>query len=643
MAIATAQPPSSVGLIDDSFGSGPYSDRLIIRALIIYACVFAIGLLPTVLDWSANLKAAGLGLVFPGGGFVAVGGWWMLMFPLTVVLMLAACALWQLMANVFAPLFIWSISLLLATALAGNDVSPVAPYVVAAAAISFLLWVTYKTQSAAARELKNRDCRNAYLPRAEQQVLARAVAAPSAGTRELTPNEIAHLRYAIDRGLQPVDSLQGFDVIEQFQTSALRYQINALLWALQVAQCHYTPNFHGYLSQAQRNLIDKLTVPKVWKWWRWESLFGNFSFNKDPIAKDNIMFAGFSSANVAIYTANTGDDHYLQEGSLTFRERPGKEFRHSLKTMIDNGRWNHSIATYGPLYPCEPTLTYSACNIWGNFQHVIGDRIDGTDYSAKMMDKLRAGHVGEMMTRDGVPHSGRVNPLGIRLPVYSCNMVSALWGWMSNSFFPDLSRRVYAILREEEVSFDDKGELLLNTYAYDRVDTGNYKKSEFGLHAHMLIYAREMGDDEVANGILRKVQREFEAIDTDGTVSYRNASNRESGHFIQGLLMRSCDVRSMAHDGPPAATLRGPLLDEASYPEVLVAKAFSDGNDLSLVLYPGSKETRQKLGLSRLQPGRSYAVTGVAGVTSLVADNNGRASLEAELNGRTSIHLTPQQ
>ena len=159
----------------------------------------------------------------------------------------------------------------------------------------------------------------------------------------------------------------------------------------------------------------------------------------------------------------------------------------------------------------------------------------------------------------------------------------------------------------------------------------------------MLIYAREMGDSEVADAIVRKVQRDFECIDTNGTISYKNASNRESSHFIQGLLMRGGDVRSMVHDGPPPGTFRGPLLDEASYPDVLVAKAFSDGNDLSLVLYPGSKETRQKIGFSRLQPGRSYAVTGVTGVTSLVADNNGRASLEVELNGRTSIHLAPQQ
>lgn len=626
--------------LDNSYGSAPYSARLIVRTLVIYACLFVAGLMPSALGWGASWQVAGLGLVFPGGGFVGLGGWWLLMFPVVVLLMLASFALWQLMANVFAPLFIWIGSLLLATWLAEGVVAPAAKYAVPLVAILFLGWVVNINRCIAARELKNREVRNAYLPDAEQRVLARMAPVAEPGSREMTPDELAHLRYALDRGLQPVDSFQGFDVIEQFQTSALRYQINSLLWGLQVAQCHYTPNFHGYLSQAQRNLIDKLTVPKVWKWWRWESLLGNFSLNFDPIARDNIMFAGFSSANIALYTATTGDDHYLQDGSLTFRENASKSYQHSLRTMIENGRYNHRIATYGPLYPCEPTLTYSACNIWGNFQHVVGDRILGTNYHPELIDKLRVGHITEMMTRDGVPHSGRVNPLGIRLPVYSCNMVSALWGWMANSFFPDLSRRVWAILREECVSFDEHGEITIATAAYDRVDTGNYRKSEAGLYAHMLVYAREQGDEEVAQAIIRKFNRDFGRTEAEGTVSY-NVSNRESGIYVMGVLMRSGDVRRMVHQGPPGETFAGPLLREASYPDVLVAKAYSNGSDLSLVLYPGTTRQGQQLRFSRLQPQTRYTVSGVPGTATLDADENGCASLTVELCDRMAIHLAP--
>lgn len=45
-----------------------------------------IGLLPMLLRLGSSAEAAGLGLWIPGGGFVAVGGWAILLFPVTIAL-----------------------------------------------------------------------------------------------------------------------------------------------------------------------------------------------------------------------------------------------------------------------------------------------------------------------------------------------------------------------------------------------------------------------------------------------------------------------------------------------------------------------------------------------------------------------------
>ena len=45
---------------------------------------------------------------------------------------------------------------------------------------------------------------------------------------------------ALDRALQPVGELNGYDNIEQFQTAALRYQINNLAYALGLARATRT-------------------------------------------------------------------------------------------------------------------------------------------------------------------------------------------------------------------------------------------------------------------------------------------------------------------------------------------------------------------------------------------------------------------
>lgn len=619
------------------FGSGDHSAPIRRRSALVYLLLAAAGLLPSLVGTAPWLEALGLGMVFPGAGFFVIGGWGVAIFLLVAVLMLAACALWQLMANMFAPLAVWIGSAGLAAVVASEQAAPWAPYAAAAVAVLFLAFCAVVEKRTVAAEKRRLVEREAYLPAALAALENQAVDAPAPGEREMDADQIAALRYALDRGLQPVEDFAGFDVIEQFQTSAVRYQINWLLWSLQVAQCHYTPSFHGYLSGAQRNLIDKLAQPLSWKWWRWESLLGNFSLSVDPIARDNIMFGGFSSTYIANYTANTGDLHYAKEGALTFRWNHTKVFSHDISTILRAGRANHAQAVYGPLYPCEPNLTYSACNLWGNFAHLTADRIYGTEYSRELLPALRKLHTSEMLGLDGSPHAGRVDPLGIRLPVYTCNFVAAFWGWMANSFFPDLSRRTWAVLRKECVSWDPNGEIRLATLAYDRVDTGNYKKSEAGVYAYFLAFAREMGDEEVAQAIERRLDRDFGRVDRNGTTSYDQASTVNNAVIAVGRLQRRDDIRNLTLKGPPPSCLAGPVLETLDYPQVLVAKAFSNGTDLELVLYPGSGQGERALRIGRLDAGRPYRVRQTG--ETLVADEDGRIVLGVHLSGRTPVTL----
>ncbi|WP_284258885.1 linalool dehydratase/isomerase domain-containing protein [Acidocella aquatica] len=621
------------------FGAAVASGRLRRRAQMVYALLVGLGVAPLALHLSAGWQAAGLGVICPGAGFLADGGWAVLLFPFAVALMFAAFASWVLMANAVAPLVVWFGGAALAGGLAGGHIAPWAPWATLLLTAGFFAGCSYLSRRTMAGEAARRDARAIYLPAAMAAVDARAVDAPAAGEREMSPADLASLRYALERGLQPVDGFAGFDVIEQFQTSSVRYQIDYLLWALQLSQCYYTPNFHGYLNQAQRNLIGKLTVPMVWKWWRWENLLGNFSFNLDPIAKDNIMFGGFSSNHIALYTALTGDERYLEPGSLTFRWNESIVFKHDLRTVLEAGRKNQREAVYAPLYPCEPRLTYSACNLWGQMAHLTADRIFATNHAPKLLHDLKPLHMSEMMGIDGSPHAGRMTALGIRIPVYTCNHVAAMWGWMASPFFPDLSRRTWAASREECVSFGGDGEITLAAEAYDRIDTGNYKKSEAGLYAQFLMLAREQGDQEVAEAILRKLDKDFGRVERDGVVSYAKASNVNNATIIMGRLLRRFDMRGLLRDGPPPGALSGPVLAEAKYPDVLVAKAYSDGEALELVLYAGGAAGPQKLKLGRLRPGRSYALAPEGLVFS--ADAQGGAEIEVMLEGRTQVSITP--
>ena len=93
--------------------------------------------------------------------------------------------------------------------------------------------------------------------------------------------------------------------------------------------------------------------------------------------------------------------------------------------------------------------------------------------------------------------------------------------------------------------------------------------------------------------------------------------------------------------GIPDAWLRGPRLEEAPYPDALVARAVSDGRDLDLELRHGNGGGRVRLRLAGLTPGGSYAVAGAVEDT-LMGDGEGEAIVSVDLDGRSRVTVVPR-
>jgi hypothetical protein len=69
----------------------------------------------------------------------------------------------------------------------------------------------------------------------------------------------------------------------------------------------------------------------------------------------------------------------------------------------------------------------------------------------------------------------------------------------------------------------------------------------------------------------------------------------------------------------------------------MVAKAYSSGSDLELVLYNGEDPGKQTLKIERLTPGARYEAAG----RGFTADESGAAELTVNLDGRTVVHVVP--
>ena len=621
--------------------SGPVTRQRQRRSLALYFMLCAAGLVPWLLGWSASLQAAGLGLWLPGAGFIVDGGWAIVLFPLALLLFAASFVAWFGSGMIVAPIIVWLGSALLAAALAGPGIFSAGPYLVIGLTALAVGFFTYRSRKALAAGHAVGAERRAALPAVLAEVRARAVAETPTDRLELDADQLGATRYLFDRAMQPLNALQGFDIRDQFQTAAVRYQLNYVGYTLAQLQARYAPSFHGYLSEAQRQVIDQYTQRKVWGYWIYESMWGHLNFtNFDPCGKDNIMLTGYFNGQVALYQGTTGDQRYSEDGSLNFRLNDKTVFKHSLHSINRSITDNFEASPYC-LYPCEPNWIYPGCNFRGLWSAKIYDRVFGANH----VDGL-IGRWVDMLDREFTDASGGVVPLrssvtGLALPFPADDVMTAV---MANSLIPARAERYWAIGQRnfrKALSHHD-GKLVLDL-PNEGIDFGNYRKGNLCfMSAVVLDTAREFGDAELAEAALNTLDTKCQRSDEGGTIRYLAGSNLANLLAINGKLTTRGSNRGLVLDPMPESVLRGPLLTEVTYPEVLVARAWSDGDALDLVLHPGAGVGTRKIGVSRLKPSQTYRLAGSQQL-DFKADAGGHVWLDVELRGRTALRIVPTQ
>ncbi len=165
----------------------------------IYAAMCILGLLPTILGMSPELAAAGLGLWIPGGGFLAVGGWAILLFPVTIALFAVAVFAWFGAGMVLAPVIVWLGAALLAGKMVGDQTWFLAPYLVAATVAGIAAYEYRRQQARKPRNWRSLMYWKRSIGAAIVEAIEVAAPVPATGDRELTPEDLAAMRYGFDR------------------------------------------------------------------------------------------------------------------------------------------------------------------------------------------------------------------------------------------------------------------------------------------------------------------------------------------------------------------------------------------------------------------------------------------------------------
>ena len=204
---------------------------------------------------------------------------------------------------------------------------------------------------------------------------------------------------------------------------------------------------------------------------------------------------------------------------------------------------------------------------------------------------------------------------------------------------PEQAAKTWENLREKLVRITDD-DVKMKATTWEILDPGNYSPGTGMSRVSVMAAAKEHGDDELAAALEMSLDKRYKVVRKYGARAYTGISSwGNAGHVMARFTTKNSMADLMAGKVPkPWKT--GPILAQAGYPDVLVARAVTDGRGLNLVLRPGNGGRRTVLGVQRLAPRRDYVVTGGVDDT-LTADDDGCAVLRVDLDDRLEVMLRP--
>lgn len=465
--------------------------------------------------------------------------------------------------------------------------------------------------------------------------------------RELDDTALKAARYLFDMTVREKGDFTDYNKTSINSMGAYRYQFSALGYALMLMQCKYTPNFHGYQNQAWRFLIEAYTDPKCCAYWKWEYLGGRLKWNPDPVANENIMLSGWMLPVVNAYAANTGDRRYEKKDAIKFHPfyKPGtKEYGYSAGelTGLLVRQWKDKKYP-GILIPCEPNIAFPICNSYGVSGTMIYDRDHGTNYAAGFLDEYNEALKKDFVEADGCVADMRHYLFGasrfMHKPAMNVSPIGGISiGLQYGPVYPGLAKRCYAIIRNEVISIKDGMAYIQGMPWEEAFDLGTMTKNPSMYCGLLEQLAAEYGDQELLEAVEAVERTYLKASKNPGVLRYKDVAVINMAYLALSKWAKQGDWYDTIHKGPGEAALKGPVLEDCAYPDVLVARAVStDGSSLDLVLCSGSDKKKQMIQIARLAPLQDYLIEGMG--QRIKADEKGSAAFQVNLEQRLRIRI----
>jgi hypothetical protein len=235
----------------------------------------------------------------------------------------------------------------------------------------------------------------------------------------------------------------------------------------------------------------------------------------------------------------------------------------------------------------------------------------------------------------------RSSHLGLSWNLWAGPSIQLTTSYWMHAALPEIAQRTWWLLREQELRPTADG-VSTRPGVSARLDPGSYQLgTDTYSQVVTLMAARELGDEELATQVQQGLDGREAIAESGGARCYADASGLANLYANLGRYGRHSALRDLVVFGAPEAWRSGPVLAGVAYPDVLVARAVTDGEALDLVLRPGAGPVRTVLLIERLVPHREYVVTGAAR-SSTIASPDGTAVIEVDLGGRQEVRIAPR-
>jgi hypothetical protein len=623
---------------------GPVTTTRLLRTVLLYACVYLTAATLIAFTETDSIAAFATGLIAPGTGFLfwanpaGEAQWFFLgLYALAVAAFAVGMVLWFATGNIIAPVFMW-----LASAIVAAQVSPaelitsmltsiepgaamawpfISQLLLLIAPLSIVFGFVVRVDLARKQAAR-------YARFCEDKPVSVVFADTRSKPSELSKSDLQLMRALLDRSLQPVEEFKGFDWLDQFQTAALRYQINFVSYALSVSSQVQLPAAQAYMQKAQVNLAAKLLDPRVWGYWKLENIWGNFATSADPIPRDNIMLSGFLAAQFGLARRLVAMHHYDGRDGVVFRTRAGQEFRYSLTEISEILKEQYLRAPMG-LLACEPNWVFPLCNSITALGMRSLDTQLGTSYWDDIAGRFDHALETEFTSPGGLFVPFRSSRTGIAPPLIGGGAMQTFPCLFLNALLPEAAARQWSLARENLTEANGRRALW-------PVDIGNYRFNRSASIGACAAVAAEMGDTEITSRLLNYLDEDY-PCKVDAGVAHRPGVSLWS-HALE-FTARAGRANAL-RDATLTRATNGPVIAEADYPDVLLASATNTEDSLQAVLYPGNAAGEKSITIGGLKPTQVYRVNADRSY-KVQADHQGRADISVEVNDRSCISITP--